>query len=121
MIFWNGVESIVTNNLTILRAVSLLPPNPFKDVLMFSSLKPVIHISSKVDLNRTSIELPESTSIRSNFLLATTVLISIASSCRYNTYSSSSSVHIMGTYLVFAHFASGKLNKISLLVIAYLV
>lgn len=118
--FSNVAEPVVIGNSTTLRGVSPHPPNPFKDVLACSILRSALLISSRVDLNRTLTELPVSTKIRSNFLLATVALMMRASSCWHNTHSSSLFVHMMGTCLVFACLATGVLKNISLLVIAYI-
>ena len=102
------------------RGTSFPPPNPFKEVLVYSNFRSAIPISSKVDLNSTSTELPVSTSIRSNFLLAIVALMTKASSWGYRIPSSSSSVHMIGTCLTLARLAAGVLKSISLLVMAYL-
>ena len=102
------------------RGSSFPPPNPFKEVLVCYNLKSAIPISSRVDLHRTSTELPVSTRIRSNFLLAAMALMTKASSCGYRTPSLSSSVHMIGTCLILVRLAAGVLKNTSLLVMAYL-
>ena len=102
------------------KGTSFPPPNPFKEVFVCSNLKSVIHISSKIDLNRTSTEVPVSTRIRSNLLAAAMALITKVSSCGYRISSSSSSVYMIGTCLILARLVTGVLKSTSLLVMAYL-
>ena len=107
-------------NSTTPRETSFPPQNLFKEVLVCSNLRYAILISSRVYLNNTSIELPVSTSIRSNFLLATMTLMTKASSCGYRIHSSSSSVHMIGTSLTLTRLTGGVLKNTSLVVMAYL-
>ena len=102
------------------RGTSFPPPNSFKEVLVCSNLMSATPIFSRVDLNKTSTELPVFTKIRSNFLLAAVTLRTKASLCGYRILFSSSSVHMIGTYLILARLAARVLKNTSLLVMAYL-